>query len=557
MKMKFLLIFFFTISIISAQVENVELEHDIYKYLKEMKVKGVIGSIHDNLPNMSRLEILNFLNEIDSKKDALSETETKLLRKYLIEFNPNLQNADNTAQLVGGSDTYDTGLDLFFSDKLKYFYSYRDKNINFYFNLLGNFNHGQQFDPIMNNSEIYDIGFRGRGTILGKLGYMLKVVKGGVSGSIDEAPNYDPRLNYNFKFNEGIENIRNYDFAEGYLRYYDEPTENMNYSFQIGREKVRFGYGYSNSLILTGDHAYIDFIRIGFSYGVFRFTSFHGSTVGDFSEVRDSNYTKYIAANVFTLSIPKFIDFSLGEQIIYSGRGLDLAYLNPFSFYKFTEMSLQDRDNGILYLDLQTHFLRNFEIQGTFYLDEDILSNLQDMSRFSNKTAYQLGFIWYSPFDFSDFSFSAEFTKIRPYVYSHTNLKNAVTAYGGNLGHRIGPNAEELMARITYNFSDRLRFELEYTNTRSGENVVDSSGDLIKNVGGDSKVPHRMDIDSNEAYFLDGIKINKSNFKLLVRYEPLRNIIFDFIVNYSNQNNISYDRSNDLTYGMVKMYLQF
>jgi len=54
------LIFLFSISI-KAQQENVPLDHDVYTFLKEMKVKGILDQIHDDSPNMSRFEVKNIL----------------------------------------------------------------------------------------------------------------------------------------------------------------------------------------------------------------------------------------------------------------------------------------------------------------------------------------------------------------------------------------------------------------------------------------------------------------------------------------------------------------
>lgn len=90
-------------------------------------------------------------------------------------------------------------------------------------------------------------------------------------------------------------------------------------------------------------------------------------------------------------------------------------------------MSLQDRDNGTLFFDLQTHFVKNLELQGTFFLDEDILGNLSDFSKQTNKTAYQLGFYWYEPAGIQNLALIFEYTKIRPYVYTHFDPKNIYT----------------------------------------------------------------------------------------------------------------------------------
>ena len=137
----------------------------------------------------------------------------------------------------------------------------------------------------------------------------------------------------------------------------------------------------------------MDFLKLTFKYGIINFSSVFGSTVGEYSPNRDERYTKYFTANRLKLSFDKLFDVGIGETVI-SSRGIELGYLNPLIFYKFAEMSLQDRDNGTIFADIQTHFIKNLELQGTFFMDENILSNLSDLSKASNKTAYQLGLFW-------------------------------------------------------------------------------------------------------------------------------------------------------------------
>ena len=548
MKMKkcfALILFVFTASAF-AQQENVPLDNDVYTFLKEMKVKGIISGIHDDTPNMSRYEVKKMLNKIEESKTVLSETENRLLKKFKTEFYDEEASSENSYQFFG--DEFSSSFEDLFSKKNRYVYSYREPEANFYLNVLGRFAFGQAFKPLKQNSTMYDIGFRFRGTVFNNLGYNLSVQKGGVSGSQSYAKLFDPRLNYNFKFIEAIENIGNYDFAEGYLRYYVEPAKDMRLALQLGREKIKFGYGYGSKFVISGEHTLMDFIRLNFDYGVFSFTSLTASTVGTFSEFRDLNHTKLLAINRFKLNFPEVIEFGLGENIIYSGRGVDLAYLNPMIFYKFVEMSLQDRDNGSVWLDFQTHFLKNVEISGTFFLDENILSHLQNLNLFSNKTAYQFGVMWYSPFSVSDLSLTAEYTKIRPYVYTHTNDKNSYTAYGELLGHSIGPNSDELLFKADYNLNDWIRLSGSYHYIRSGENIYDNEGRLLFNAGGDPFVPHRMTVDSERIDFLDGERINKNILTANIKIEPLRKFYMNLSYKLMIVNNITRNLEEKTSY---------
>ena len=289
---------------------------------------------------------------------------------------------------------------------------------------------------------------------------------------------------------------------------------------------------------------------------LFIFTSIHASTVGLFTPEREDRYTKFWAFNSLKFSLNGLFDIGMGEAIVYSGRGIELAYLSPIPFYKFIEMNLQDRDNGNIYLELQTGFIPNLELQGTFFLDENILSNLGDLDDYKNKTAYQLGAFWYEAFAINNLSWILEYTRIRPYVYSHVNIKNTYSAWGTNLGHRIGPNSDEFFTSLAYNVNSWIGASLEYRHQRSGENIYDDDGNLIKNVGGDMFVSHESR-ESDTAIFLDGIRMDYDEVQVGLRIEPIRDFIFDIIYNYSIQNNLSEGYKKDFSYGLLKFTLEY
>ena len=543
-------------SISFSQQENVPIDHDVYTFLKEMKVKKIIDNIHDDNPSMSREEVKKFLETIDSKSSELSSTEKGLLKKYQDEFYDDQADSTNTYQMFRGTTGFSSNPSDLLGDKIKYIYAFRKNDANFYFNLLGRYVHGQNFSPKINNAELFDIGFRFRGTFFEKLGYSLSVIKGGIKGSAGFAAVVDPRMKYNFKYVENIENISNYDFTEGYLRYFSRPAEDMSLAIELGREKIKFGYGYESKFVLSGDHPLLDFIKLDFNYGIFSFTSWHASTVGEFDPIRDANYTKYIATNRFKLSFKNLFDFGLGESIVYSGRGIELAYLNPLAFYKFEEMSLQDRDNGMLWFDLETHFIKDLEFQATFYMDDDPFGNLQDLSNYINKTGYKLAAFWYSPFSISDLSLIFEYTRIRPYVYSHNNQKDTYTSWGQILGDQIGPNSDEIFLRLAYNANASLRLNFDFQHIRHGDNIYDPFGNLIFNSGGDVFIAHRDNIDPVNIEFLDGERINTNIFTFGMRYEPIRQVFLDLVYKQIIQKNATRDISNNSSYGYLKLQFE-
>lgn len=539
-----------------AQVENVQITHPVYTFLKEMKVKTIIDYFREDESVLSRFEVKFLLEEILTKQSQLSKTEKKLLDKYYIEF-ADILDEEKTAYLFNPDKNFFTNLSESFSDKIKYIYAYQDDNANLYLEMLGHFYHGHRFKPDVNNSNLFDIGFRLRGTAFGKLGYNLTALKGGVSGNYELAEVIEPQLVTNFKWIEAGENIGNYDFTYGYIKYHTSPAKGMNLSLQIGREDITLGYGYGSKLVLSGDHPALDFFKFNFDYGVVHFTSFHGSTLGPFSFNRAERYTKYFAYNKLKIVIPELFDLGIGESIVYSGRGLELGYLSPVNFYKFVEMAIQDRDNANIYLDIQTKFIKNIELQGTFFLDENILSNLSDLKLYTNKTAYQVGGFWYEAFGIQDLSLILEYTRIRPFMYTHFDVENNYSSHGVNLGHRIGPNADELLTQLAYNVSQNLRLELEHRFIRRGDNEYDDSGNLIRNVGSDIFLTHGEVPENTHTYFLDGVRVNDNIFKIGMRFEPVRDFIFDASYNYILTDNLTKDHRTDLSYFLLKFLLEY
>lgn len=540
---------------IQAQQENVPIDHDVYSFLKEMSVKGIVANVHDDNPAMSRAEVEYHLKEINSKLDELSNTEKGILKKYQDEFYDDKSDSTNTFQLIKDDKNIFSNLSGILSDKIKYTYFYKSYDANAYLNILGRGIAGTEFSPKVPNTELFDIGFRFRGTIMDNLGYDVSVIKGAIEGNHEFAAVLDPRMKYNFQYTQTSEVVNSYDFAEAYLRYYKKLSKNMNIAIELGREKMKFGYGYGDKLIISGNHPVLNFIKLDFNYGIINFSSWQASTVGEYMPNKNEDYTKFIATNKLKFSFKNLFDVGMGGTIIYSGRGLDLAYLNPFQSLKFTEQSEQNQDNSTLFWDLQTHFIKNLEFQGTLFLDDDMFGTLNDLSNIENRSGYQLGMFWYSPFAINDLTFILEYTKIRPYTYSYDNPKDTYTSWGQILGSQIGPNSDEILLRAAYNVSPSLRLNCDYQYIRHGANIYDAQGNLIFNAGGDVFIDNRPS-DSTEIPFLDGDRINTNILTLDIKYEPIRKIFFDLVFKKMWQKDTLKDRRDITSYSYFQLMFE-
>ncbi|MHB8905263.1 MAG: hypothetical protein ACYC6D_03965, partial [Melioribacteraceae bacterium] len=86
---------------LSAQQENVPIDHQVYAFIKEMSVKNILGYIHDDNPGMSRAEVTKNLELIAKRIDELTVTEKKLLKKFQYEFYDETADSTNTYQMFG------------------------------------------------------------------------------------------------------------------------------------------------------------------------------------------------------------------------------------------------------------------------------------------------------------------------------------------------------------------------------------------------------------------------------------------------------------------------
>lgn len=541
-----------------SQVENVPITNPVFEFLKEMKVKRVLSGYDDGYINLARYEVSDFLEKINKKRTELSGTEKDLLDKYRVEFIPSLENKDNTFYFFNDTMSFKKRLNNAFSDKNKHLYHFkRDKN-NLVLEFVGNVFVGKEIKPeIKHNTLIMDGGLRGRGTLLGHLGFLVSFNKGVAIGQESTALMVFPHLKTDFKFQENAEKQRDYGFQYAYVKYATKPVEDLDISVQLGREKVMLGHGYGDKFLFSNNAPDMDFLKLQIKYGALEFMHLHASMPGQFLPDREDRYTKYFATNRLNVNLRDFVNFGLGEVIIYNGR-IDFAYLNPLLVYLEAEKNLQDRDNKNFFIDFQTNFIKGLEFSGTYYLDDD-----QSFASFFGKTSidqkigYQIGAMAYEPLGLKDLSLYLEYTKIRPYVYSHYDIKDNYTSQGIILGHQLGPNADEIFAGLDYNLSYKVRFSADYRYRRKGSNILDDAGNVIKNVGSDVFFTYRPGIDDPDATFLEGDRINTNMINLALRFQIIRNFWFTLEYSYMIEDYVAKGYKNETSFAAFRMNVDY
>ncbi len=518
-----------------GQAENVPATHPVYDFLKRMEVKGIIDHYHDAILPLSRREVGEFLDRIKAKADRLTDAEQGFLAYYLSQFQfDRTGSTEGFHSLIDSPDSsFGQSVGQIFTNREKYLYMYTDTSVTFFVNgLLTVDGRGITGDALgSQNTEFVQFGGRIRGTIYNRLGYYLQATNAQFKGSRDLL--FRDRV-ISQAYTLGVTDTKSFDFAEGYVRY-----DGGIVSAEIGRERLLWGNGYDQKMIVSDNVRVFDCIRMDAQYKSLKYTFMHGWLLGTrsyltFTLPSDTsakfteplNADKYIAAHRLEFSFPHLFDIGGQEMVIYSNRAPDLAYLNPVTLIESAQRSRDERDNVLWAFDIQTHFVSGLELTGTLLLDDIHFSEFFKPYWY-NRYGYQAGMMLTDPLMIHNTSVMVEWTRIEPYVFSHGRSRDDnYGSLGAVLGPRIGPNADSWFFRVDYLPKWNLSFSVRVLLQRNGENVVDSTGHLIKNVGGDFLQPHR-DSDPLEKIFLDGIRVNSRRVDVLASYEVVRQIWFD------------------------------
>lgn len=506
-----------------AQAENVPVGHSVYTFLKRLEVKGLIEKYHDAVLPLSRNEIAGFLTQLNQHPENLTETEQDYLKDFLSEFQYDITGSTEEFHSMIDSDGSSFGEEL--SQREKFLYEYADSNVSFFVNGLAVLDTRHISGDALGSeqSTFFQFGGRLRGTLLGKVGYFLQATNAQFWGS-RALLQRDPVISQSFAL--GTLDAKNFDFAEGYVRY-----DGGIVSAQVGRERVLWGNGYDQKITLSENVRVFDFIRADAQYKSLKYTFLHAWLLGtktfipiispaDSSSVSYEPVVadKYFAAHRLEFSFPGVMDIGAQEMVVYSNRAPDLAYLNPLTVIESAQRSREERDNVMWSFDVQTHFIKGVEFQFTALFDDIHLAEFFD-NKWYNRYAYQAGVFVTDPFGVSNTSFVTEYTRVEPFVFAHDRSRdNNYGSLGYVLGPRIGPNADEWYFRTDYVPQRNLAFSLRVHLVREGENIVDSTGLLAKNVGGSLFQPHRPS-DSVEKKFLDGILMKTTRIEFFGSFE--------------------------------------
>jgi hypothetical protein len=341
-----------------------------------------------------------------------------------------------------------------------------------------------------------------------------------------------------------------YDRSVGVLQY-----QGTLGRVRLGRDVVGWGYSPLGGLLFSVGSPMLDHLMGDIQYKGVRFSYLHGAAVGTDTSGHDIP-TKFVAAHRIQLDPSKDLSIAITDAVVYSGRGLDLGYLNPLAFYVSSGMRSSRRnqeDNSLLALEVAWRPLDRLMVYGSLLADDISFSSLGDTSARgnNNKYAWQLGLAHTLWLGRMPLLIVGEYVRINPFVYSHRTLVNAWTSQGEVLGPLQQPNSDRWTLGLVFWLSPRMRFNVRAEYLRWGENWLDSNGNIVTislpgvegaipvgNVGGDAS---RGDGDVLPAPFAVGNRFLRGNvshtrrLEAWVSLEPVVNVFVDVRAEYRHR----------------------
>jgi hypothetical protein len=182
-----------------------------------------------------------------------------------------------------------------------------------------------------------------------------------------------------------------------------------------------------------------------------------------------STASKYMAANLLTVTPWKGLDITAGNSIIYDGP-IQFAYLVPVLFYKSVDHTLQNtinNQNSQLFIDISSRQIRHLRLFLSLFIDEFKMSRIRTAEE-NNFLSWKAG-LKLSDFPVRNLSFQMEGTRTLPMTYQHYVPTITYSSDGYNLGNYLRDNSQELFVALSYKPVRGLMVSLSYNFAQHGD----------------------------------------------------------------------------------------
>jgi hypothetical protein len=276
-------------------------------------------------------------------------------------------------------------------------------------------------------------------------------------------------------------------------------------TWQIGRDEMKWGPGYSGSLILSNQTKPLDMISYSGNFDLEQLVGNWGNLhFSKLFSLLDDNRLLFGQRFEYSPDTPWRIGLS---ETSISVRDVGILYFNPIPFPLSNYLTQQiysnfpdisEKENNINYnigLDLQYQFNNGSKIYGEIMFDDFIF--YQQVNPYPGRIGFTIGSHISDIMDNAKTDLIIEYTRLNNYVYHPREEWQNYLYLGEYIGHPLGPDADQLVVGICHELNEDTSLQLSYITERHGEGQVGIS------------LPSDPDI-ANENIFLSGI-VQKSN----------------------------------------------
>lgn len=472
-----------------AQSQYLPLGHWAYRFLERMQAKGMIHGMHFGIRPFARDQVGQWIISIDSlvlkNPSCLSDVEKQYFDRLKGEF------WDELALSSISIPSY---------EKEPHFYSWRGPSGIFHTDVvIGSQTTFRTPESPKAEREIYAPYYGGifRGN-LWNIGFFSDTRIFSEWGTRKYIQNY--RVSEGYPRNAEKDSSRaTWDVSNSYLTF-----SYKGFHFQYGRDAIQWGTFPHSGLMFSGLAPAMDLLKLEFRVRSSQFIWFHGELRSDYSH-------KWVSGHKFGFTPFRGIDFGFQESVIYAKRGIELAYVNPLLPFKVAEHTLGDRDNVVFGWDVNIYRFSPFRWYGEMFVD-DLWAPWEIFSEYwGNKYAIALGGLWVDPLRMPNSGLRVEYTRIEPFVYTHTDSANVFEHYNVCLGSPLEPNSDQWRIQVEKWQNLFWRWILGWEMLRQGE--------------GDRRRPHRPE-EGEKKHFLGGIVEKTRRGWVQIEYEPRRDLVF-------------------------------
>ena len=426
---------------------------EVYLFVEELASTGLID-VNSAVKPWSRIQIANFLAKAQEHKDELTVRQQKMVDFYLKDFGKELHPNKSFKRRFDAFYYKDTLFTVTLNPVMGAQF-FHNSNENIYHRWVG--------------AETY--GYIGKGW-----GFYASLRDNHESERISEDKYLTQRMGANYKIT-------------GKGGDYSEMRGGITYSCKwasvmVGKDHYSLGTAYNGSNILSGRTPSFPIIKIQVKpVSWVELNYIHGWLV---SEVIDSSKTsvingtkrevyhsKYIAANMITITPFKKLNISLGNSIVYSDQAPSPAYLAPLFFYKSVDHTLNGTasndigQNSQMFMDISSHQIKHLHVYATLFLDEISLERMRKKDEHSNFYSFKSGGRL-SNWPIKNVTLTAEYTRTNPQTFKHYEPTTTFESNKYNLGHYLTDNADEVFASIEIRPYRGLKLWGSYTKSRKG-----------------------------------------------------------------------------------------